>query len=100
YKIEAPAQVRPGGSVPPVPNDLKEMDPDAIITPFMRGHLYADITYVGFNIAPKKISDYFFVIEEHMTEPRFGFDEPEGPPSANKSWLDVDWREVGVAPGE
>ena len=75
------------------------MDPDAIITPFMRGHLYADITYVGFDIVPKKIADYFFVIEEHMTEPRFGFDEPEGPPSQNKSWLDVDWSEVGVAPG-
>ena len=99
YKIAAPSQVRPGGSVPPIPNDLKEMDPDAIITPFMRGHLYADITYVGFDIVPKKIADYFFVIEEHMTEPRFGFDEPEGPPSPNKSWLDVDWSEVGVAPG-
>jgi len=100
YKIADASQARPGGSVPPVPDDPKEMDPDAIITPFMRGHLYADITYVGFNIAPKEITDYFFVIEEHMTEPRFGFDEPDGPPSPNKSWLDVDWREVGVAPGE
>ena len=100
YKIDAAAQARPGGSVPPVPNDPKEMDPDTIITPFLRGHLYADITYVGFNIAPEKITDYFFIIEEHMTEPRFGFDEPEGPPSPNKSWLDVDWSEVSVAPGE
>jgi hypothetical protein len=39
-----------------------------------------------------------------MTEPRFGFDEPDpsvgAPP--NKTWLDVDWSEVGVggvAPG-
>jgi hypothetical protein len=100
YKIAASSQARPGGSVPPVPGDTKEMDPDAIITPFMRGHLYADITYVGFNIEPKKIIDYFFVIEEHMTEPRFGFDEPDGPPLPNKSWLDVDWSEVGVTPGD
>ena len=99
YKIDAPTQARPGGSVPPVPNDVKEMDPDAIITPFMRGHLYADITYVGFNIAPTEITQYFFIIEEHMTEPRFGFDEPDGPPSPNKTWLDVDWSEVGVTAG-
>ena len=58
--------------------------PTPIITPFMRGHLYADITYVGFDIVPEKIADYFFVIEEHMTEPRFGFDEPEGPPVAEQ----------------
>jgi hypothetical protein len=100
YKIDAPSQTRPGGSVPPIPNDPKEMDPDTIKVPFMRGHLFADITYVGFDIAPAKIADYFFIIEEHMTEPRFGFDEPDGPPSPNKSWLDVDWSEVGVAPGD
>jgi hypothetical protein len=100
YTIAAPSQVRPGGSVPPMANDPKEMDPDTIITPFMRGHLYADITYVGFDIAPEKIADYFFVIEEHMTEPRFGFDEPDGPRSPNKTWLDVDWSEVGIAAGE
>jgi hypothetical protein len=100
YKIADPSQRRPGGSVPPVPNDTKEMDPNTMLTPFMRGHLYADITYVGFDIDPKKIKEYFFIIEEHMTEPRFGFDEPDGPPSANKSWLDVDWNEVGVGPGK
>ncbi|HUR33873.1 MAG TPA: hypothetical protein VM032_08755 [Vicinamibacterales bacterium] len=100
YRIEAPTQARPGGSVPPVANDPREMNAQAIVTPFMRGHLFADITYVGFNIAPENIADYFFVIEEHMTEPRFGFDETDGPPSPNKSWLDVDWREVGVAPGQ
>ena len=35
-----------------------------------------------------------------MTEPRFGFDEPEGEGQESNSWLDVDWSEVGVLPGK
>ena len=34
-----------------------------------------------------------------MTEPRFGFDEPDGPGQNSSSWMDVDWSEAGVAPG-
>ena len=32
-----------------------------------------------------------------MTEPRFGFDEPDADGRGGPSWLDVDWSEVGVA---
>jgi hypothetical protein len=68
---------RPGGSSPPVQNDVQEMDPNKIVLPVMHGHLNKDISYVGFPIAPGNIAAFFFVIEEHMTEPRFGFDEPD-----------------------
>ena len=50
------------------------MDPAKVVVPVLRGHLLADISYVGFPISPSDIGKYFFVIEEHMTEPRFGFD--------------------------
>lgn len=73
-----------------------EMLPGLIKLPTMRGHLGADISYVGFEIDPKTIDGWFFVIEEHMTEPRFGFDEG----AANGAgWQDVGWETLAVQPG-
>ena len=34
-----------------------------------------------------------------MTEPRFGFDEPDAEGRDSDPWLDVDWSEVGVQAG-
>ena len=84
-------QTRPGGA--------GEIDPNQIITPVMKGHLGKDITYVGFPFDPGTIQDHFFVLQEQMTEPRFGFDEPDGEGQDGATWLDVDWSEVGVDPG-
>ncbi|MEO7337684.1 MAG: hypothetical protein ABIV63_13990, partial [Caldimonas sp.] len=87
--------------------DTQEMnpnDPDRMKQPVLRGHLNRDISYIGFAIKPEKVADYFFIIEEHMTEPRFGFDEPDpeagNDPANPAGWLDIDWNEVGVAPGK
>ncbi len=35
-----------------------------------------------------------------MTEPRFGFDEPDNDNQNGNTWLDIDWSEVGVASGD
>lgn len=86
-----PQESRPGGG--------GEMDPTRTILPVMKGRLNQDITYIGFNINPKKMEEYFFILEEQMTEPRFGFDEPDGEGEDGVTWLDVDWSEVGVSPG-
>jgi hypothetical protein len=89
---------RPGGSSPPVPlgsQDPKEMLPERIELPVMKGRLGKDITYVGFNIDPDLMQNFFFILEEQMTEPRFGFDEPDNDGQNGPSWLDVDWSEVG-----
>lgn len=94
------AEKRPGGSNPPVQNDVQEMDHAKIVLPVMHGHLNKDITYIGFPIAPADITKFFFIIEEHMTEPRFGFDEPDNDNQNGATWLDIDWSEVGVAGGE
>ncbi len=98
YKI-VDKETRPGGASPPVPNDNSEMDPHKQIVPVMQGHLLKDITYIGFPIAPADISKYFFIVEEHMTEPRFGFDERVGAGQNSSNWQDVDWDDIQVANG-
>ena len=92
-------ETRPGGASPPVPNDPSEMDPYKQIVPVMQGHLLKDITYIGFPIAPLDIGKYFFIVEEHMTEPRFGFDERVGAGQNSNNWQDVDWDDVKVGNG-
>jgi hypothetical protein len=92
---------RPGGtSPPPRGDDASEMDPAKAIMPVLRGHLGADITYVGFPVAPADIGKYFFIVEEHMTEPRFGFDERVGAGQNSNSWQDVDWDDIAVTNGK
>ena len=73
-----------------------EMLPGLVELPVMRGHLNADISYVGFEIDPDTLDAWFFVIEEHMTEPRFGFDEGAG---NGAGWQDVGWQTLAVEPG-
>ncbi|MEO8755132.1 MAG: hypothetical protein ABI624_20925, partial [Casimicrobiaceae bacterium] len=90
---------RPGGSSPPQPNDPSEMNPANALVPVLRGRLGRDISYVGFDISPDDIGKYFFIVEEHMTEPRFGFDERVGQGQNSTSWQDVDWVDIGVNPG-
>ena len=109
-------QTRPGGSVPPTPpgqQDPSEMEAKLMKIPVLQGHLGRDITYLGFDINPDRdpaiadpkldlryMENFFFVLEEQMTEPRFGFDEPDKKGQAGKGWLSVDWNEVGVAGGQ
>jgi hypothetical protein len=94
------SEKRPGGTSPaPAGVDPAEMDPAKMIVPVMHGHLARDITYVGFPIAPAQLDQYFFIVEEHMTEPRFGFDERVGNGQNSDSWQDVDWVDIGVANG-
>jgi len=101
YPIDA-NENRPGGTSPPVAPgtpDPKDMLAGRMVLPIMKGHLYRDITYLGFDIDPDMMEKYFFVLEEQMTEPRFGFDEPDGDPQNGPTWLDVDWSGVGVQSG-
>ncbi len=96
-------QSRPGGSIPPVAAGVKdpsEMNPNLIEMPVMKGRLGKDISYIGFNIDPDLMQNFFFILEEQMTEPRFGFDEPDNDGQNGPSWLDVDWSEVKVDAGQ
>ena len=99
YKIKD-QEKRPGGtSPPPAGKDTAEMDPDQAVMPVIRGHIAPDITYVGFPIDPDDMVKYFFIVEEHMTEPRFGFDERVGEGQNSDSWQDVDWDDIHVDSG-
>jgi hypothetical protein len=99
-----------GNETRPSDPATNEMNPTDIKWPVMRGRLGKDITYVGFDILEKNadpnvgidvaIEKFFFILEEHMTEPRFGFDEPDQDGQNGPGWQDVDWSEVGVAPGQ
>ncbi len=101
------ADTRPGATAPHKDGVDPEMIPSKMIFPVLRGHLNQDISYIGFPIDPnpENIVNYFFIIEEHMTEPRFGFDEPDPDPQHvdegnPHGWLDIDWKEVDVRGGK
>ena len=60
------------------------LPPDgAIQTPVLSGTVGEDISFFGFEIdAQEAKADWCFVLEEQMTEPRFGFDVDEPEPNA------------------
>jgi hypothetical protein len=53
---------------------------DAIELPVFSGVIGEDITFFGFDIDHDQIDQWCFVLEEQMTEPRFGFDVAVTPP--------------------
>jgi hypothetical protein len=59
----------------------------AIQVPVFSGFIPPDITFFGFDIDKGDVGDWCFVLEEQMTEPRFGFDvpvTPQGQPQGTK----------------
>lgn len=54
----------------------KLVQPPVVQTPVFAGFIKPDVTFFGFDIDRKDIEDWCFVVEEQMTEPRFGFDVP------------------------
>ncbi|MGE8165998.1 hypothetical protein ACQKRQ_38395 [Paraburkholderia sp. NPDC080076] len=90
---------RPGESEPHEAGQQAEMLAANAKLPILKGHLGKDISYLGFEIRPDDMVNYFFILEEQMTEPRFGFDEPDQEGGDGQGWLNVDWKEVGVNGG-
>jgi hypothetical protein len=56
-----------------------------IQTPVFAGFIRPDITFFGFDIDRADIGDWCFVVEEQMSEPRFGFDVPLPPDGAGSA---------------
>jgi hypothetical protein len=69
--------------------------------PAFRGDIGPDVTFFGFELADPRGSDdptkaqpgWYFVIEEHVTEARFGL-EPAPPPAPSSVWNDLSWSDV------
>jgi hypothetical protein len=54
----------------------KLVQPPVVQTPVFAGVIEPDVTFFGFDIDRDDIEDWCFVVEEQMSEPRFGFDVP------------------------
>ena len=70
--------------------------------PIFRGEIGPDISFFGFDINDPKGSDdpaanpgWYFLIEEHATEPRFGL-EPETSTPQDGSWNELSWSDSDV----
>jgi hypothetical protein len=109
---------KPGTNKLATPDDFTVAEPGITIPaelamiikrPVFAGPLSPDLVYVGFDIpiddpaaAKAEVAKWCFVLEEQMTEPRFGFGEPEHtratPSGGPKGWKDVNWDQV-MPPG-
>ena len=70
--------------------------------PLFRGSFGTDLNFFGFDISDPRGPDspavggdagWYFVLEEHVTEPRFGL-EPHGSALLGNSWNDLRWDDV------
>lgn len=109
---------KPGADKLAVPADFTVAEPGITIPaelqmivkrPVFAGPLPPDLVYVGFDIpivdpvqARAEVARWCFVLEEQMTEPRFGFDEPDSgratAAEGKKGWKDLNWNQV-LPPG-
>jgi hypothetical protein len=70
--------------------------------PIFRGEIGTDITFFGFSIDdPLGVADpaagdagWYFVIEEHITEPRFGLEPNTATASGAANWNDLSWQDL------
>jgi hypothetical protein len=84
------------------------LDPPVEHYPLFRGTFPPNITFVGFDLTPGEAKGglapsgddpdpgpgWFFVLEQHPTEPRFGFDETG--PAKPTAWSDLSWEVVAL----
>ncbi len=72
--------------------------------PFCRGSIGSDIRFFGFDIPDargdpdpaKNDAGWYFAIEQHATEPRFGL-EPAPSTTTNPTWNDLSWNDVTLS---
>ncbi len=72
--------------------------------PLCRGTIGSDITFFAFDIPDargdpdpvKKDAGWYFAIEQHATEPRFGL-EPEPSTTTSPTWNDLSWKDVTMS---
>jgi hypothetical protein len=85
---------------------LRGIDSSTRKWPLFRGTIGTDLNFFGFNVPDPRGPDtptvtnagWYFVLEEHVTEPRFGL-EPEKNPLPDSVWNDLSWPEVTLDRG-
>lgn len=106
YAVPA-AKLPNGHRVPALPEFVPEKDVQKPRAPTFHGSLAPDLTFFGFAFTEEDArggsrfpAGIFFVLEERLSEARFGLDEaPPGKAQPMKSWDDLSWGHVGVKPG-
>jgi hypothetical protein len=70
--------------------------------PMFFGQLRPDISLVGFPLTPAELAaaEWWFVLEQQLTAPRFGFDLGDPPSPAAQTWTDATWSMFDIDPGE
>ena len=66
--------------------------------PVFRGSIDPDMTFFGFAFTEEQATaglGYYFVLAEHPSEPRFGF-EPAAGTTPLQDWNDLGWPQVTV----
>jgi len=88
------------------PPDPDLNDPKSLpLHPIFSAFIDPDITFLGFNLVMNDVKDpnpntmagehgYFFVLEEHIQEPKFGLEETNVPDPDPYSWTDLAWPDV------
>jgi hypothetical protein len=74
--------------------------------PLFRGTIGADLNFFGFDVTDPRGPDtptaanagWYFVLEEHISEPRFGL-EPVPNPQPDGTWNDLSWTQVTLDRG-
>ncbi|HEY6888677.1 MAG TPA: hypothetical protein VI300_12885, partial [Solirubrobacter sp.] len=71
-------------------------------TPIFFARLAPDLNLAGFPLTPQQLAadEWWFVLEQQLAAPRFGFDSEAGPPAPATSWADERWSALHVAPGQ
>jgi hypothetical protein len=76
------------------------------ILPIFSGSLPPDLTFLGFDLTPEELCEKYIVLEERLSEPRFGFDiqedetaDPE-PLQGAAWWYDMTWSHLEKEPGQ
>lgn len=76
YAVPGMLQTQPDGSIKRIPNP----DPSQEMNPLFRGAMSPDLNYFGFSLSPAAAlsgpdsAGYYFVLEQHPTQPRFGLE--------------------------
>jgi hypothetical protein len=83
YAVPGLMQTQPDGSIKRIPNP----DPSQELHPLFSGTMAPDLSYFGFPLSPTQAHSgpdypgYYFVLQQHPTQPRFGL-ETDGSPGS------------------
>ena len=101
YAVEAVPTNNGDDSVQPnMPEFTGNNDPGLIKRPIFKGSLPPDVYFLGFDMSEQQAwgcdgSGWYFVLEERISEPRFGLDVPSDM-VLDGDWDDLAWHHFGL----